>query len=344
MKNLLLSDLHHGKGDSYMETYQLSFLESIPKLIEAKNIKRIIFLGDILDKRRTADLKILQKFKSAYDKIISCVDHVVVVCGNHDSYYTTTNSTNSLKRVIDHEKVVYVEENPIIVDNMIITPWINQENKEDVINLISQHNQPENVLLGHFELDGFKLSSKFTSDKTQLYVSDYNKYKHVFSGHFHIMQKKDNIIYIGSPYELTFGERGDHGIYIFDNDTFETEYISNKKSLFASEIVLDGLDEETIKSQLSTLKNKYAKVFINSSETNYINKVEKILIDIPTLSLNVQTKDSDVDMLDNSEQKNETIEETIDNYLNEMTFFENVKKNKLVKELFKKYWDRCNGD
>ena len=61
-----------------------------------------------------------------------------------------------------------------------------------------------------------------------------NKFKKIFSGHFHTRSKKDingtDIIYVGSPYQLTRADfNEERGSLTLDLDTLEYTYINNTK-------------------------------------------------------------------------------------------------------------------
>jgi hypothetical protein len=81
--------------------------------------------------------------------------------------------------------------------------------------------------MGHFAINSFYMNeSMMYNSKDGLNIKDFKKYKHVFSGHFHTPSKKDNIIYLGSPYQQNFGDADvDRGCYIFDSETYDIKMI-----------------------------------------------------------------------------------------------------------------------
>mgnify|MGYP000907403887 FL=1 len=61
-----------------------------------------------------------------------------------------------------------------------------------------------------------------------------DKAKLVISGHFHLREHRKypndkSILYLGSPYEMDFGERGQvKGIYFLNTETLEVELLENQ--------------------------------------------------------------------------------------------------------------------
>ena len=81
-------------------------------------------------------------------------------------------------------------------------------------------------VFGHFEITDFYMMPGVKA-KNGLTIKDF-KNKKVFSGHYHIRQEKDNIIYLGTPYQLNFGDAGNEkGFYILDTETNELQFFPN---------------------------------------------------------------------------------------------------------------------
>ena len=55
--------------------------------------------------------------------------------------------------------------------------------------------------------------------------STFNKFKKVFSGHYHMKSNNDNIHYLGNPYQLYWNDYGSNrGFHVFDTDSLKTSF------------------------------------------------------------------------------------------------------------------------
>jgi hypothetical protein len=63
---------------------------------------------------------------------------------------------------------------------------------------------------GHFELPYFYMNAQIMMPQSDLIsLSDFQSTEHVFSGHFHKRQQRDNITYIGNCFPHNYSDSGD---------------------------------------------------------------------------------------------------------------------------------------
>ena len=61
----------------------------------------------------------------------------------------------------------------------------------------------------------------------------FKKFKRVFSGHYHMKSKKDNVTYLGNPYQLYWNDYGcKRGFHVFDTETLKTTFYRNPFDTF----------------------------------------------------------------------------------------------------------------
>ena len=61
----------------------------------------------------------------------------------------------------------------------------------------------------------------------------FKKFKRVFSGHYHMKSKKDNVTYLGNPYQLYWNDYGcKRGFHVFDTETLRTTFYRNPFDVF----------------------------------------------------------------------------------------------------------------
>ena len=86
--------------------------------------------------------------------------------------------------------------------------------------------------MGHLELNGFN-ANKFVVMDHGAERDVYDKFDHVFSGHYHTRSHQDNIRYLGNPYEIYWSDVDDtRGFNLFDTDTCELTQIDNPFKMF----------------------------------------------------------------------------------------------------------------
>jgi hypothetical protein len=86
----------------------------------------------------------------------------------------------------------------------------------------------------------------------------FSRYETVFSGHYHTQSTRDNIVYTGTPYELTWVDCNDpKGFWVYDVVTNTYEFIKNPYSLFEKIEYYDELEYDFSRST-----GKYVKVIV----------------------------------------------------------------------------------
>ena len=192
-------------------------------------------MGDTFDSRKGIDFAALSWAKDHYyDRLaqMGCTVHTIV--GNHTAYYKNTNEINAvdlLLREYDNVKV-YSEATDIKLDklNILLIPWINSDNEEQTMEVISKSKSP--CVMGHLECKGFEMNKGFFMDKgTDVKIFD--KFKRVYSGHYHTRSDNGKVYYLGNPYEMYWNDVGDNrGFHIFDTDTMKHTPYNNPYSIF----------------------------------------------------------------------------------------------------------------
>ena len=238
MRVAIITDQHFGarKNSKLFHDYFLKFYDDVffPTL-EKEKITTVIDMGDTFDSRKGIDFSALTWAKDHYfDRLRDMGIEVHTIVGNHTAYYKNTNDINAidlLLREYDNVKV-YSETTSIDVCglNVLLVPWINQENKEMTLKMINKSRAP--VCMGHLELQGFKVNDYVVMDHG-MDMDPFKKFEKVFSGHFHTRSTQDNISYLGNPYEIYWNDCEDtRGFHLFDTKTLETIPVNNTHRLF----------------------------------------------------------------------------------------------------------------
>ena len=239
MKIAIITDQHFGarKNSKLFHDYFLKFYEDIffPTL-EKEGITTIIDMGDTFDSRKGVDFVSLEWAKNHYyDKLAELGITVHTIIGNHTAYYKNTNDLTGVGlflREYDNVKI-YPEAEEVRLDKtkFLFVPWINSENEEKTLQLIADSDSP--CVMGHLELNGF-MATRGHLMENGMDSNVFDKFDRVYSGHYHMRSNKENVFYLGNPYEMYWNDVNDRnrGFHLFDTDTLEHIPVNNPYQLF----------------------------------------------------------------------------------------------------------------
>ena len=239
MKIAIITDQHFGarKNSKLFHDYFLKFYEDIffPTLIK-QGITTIVDMDDTFDSRKGVDFVSLEWAKNHYyDRLEELGITVHTIIGNHTAYYKNTNDLTGVGlflREYDNVKI-YSESEEVRLDKtkFLFVPWINPENQEKTFQLIEESDSP--CVMGHLELNGF-MATRGHFMEHGMDSNIFDKFDRVYSGHYHMRSNKENIFYLGNPYEMYWNDVNDRnrGFHLFDTDTLEHTPVNNPYQLF----------------------------------------------------------------------------------------------------------------
>ena len=157
-----------------------------------------------------------------------------MLVGNHDIYYKNTLRVNAPDELLGeyHNIHVITEPTNITYDGLDILclPWICDDNLEQSFRAIKE--SKSKVCMGHLELNGFEAHPGHMMERGMDH-SVFKKFKKVFTGHYHSKSHKDNIYYLGNPYQLYWNDFGcKRGFHVFDTTTLKTTHYRNPFDVF----------------------------------------------------------------------------------------------------------------
>lgn len=281
MKVACITDTHFGcrKGSKLFHDYFEKFYNDIffPALDE-HGIDTVIHMGDCFDSRKGIDFNALTWAKRVFfNPLKERGIQLHLISGNHDSYYKNTNAITSvdlLTKEFDNV-TTYTEATEVVIGglNILLVPWINEENSKTSINAIQS--STSECSLGHFELSGFKAHRGCVMEDG-LSGDYFENYRLVFSGHYHTRSNDSRIFYIGNPYEMFWNDvADDRGFVILETETLEWNYINNPYRLFYN-IYYEDQDYQLF--DVREFEDKIVKVVVRQKTDNikfekFINKL-----------------------------------------------------------------------
>ena len=278
MKVAIITDQHFGarKNSKLFHNYFLKFYNDVffPTL-EREGITTIIDMGDTFDSRKGIDFSALSWAKNNYyDRLCDMGVEVHTIVGNHTAYYKNTNEVNAVDLLLREYQnvIVYSEPTEVLLDKLkvLFIPWINAENFEDTVNAIKV--STSSCAMGHLELNGFRAHRGHVMEDGMA-CELFEKFKRVFSGHYHTRSDDGRIFYLGNPYEMFWNDVNDtRGFHIFDTETLEKTPVNNPYRMFYN-IYYEDTDYRLFDSR--EYDEKIVKVIVRTKTNS--SKFEKFI-------------------------------------------------------------------
>ena len=220
MKIVILGDMHFGVKDENFFKNQLEFYyKQLIPYCKDNGIKEIFQLGDIFEHRQKSDNFILFKVRELFESLKENEIDFHCLIGNHDIYFKNRIDVNTLELFKDLITIHYFDTIKRDGIKFQFYSWLLDNTK-------LPKEVEGDVILGHFETLNFEMT-KGNFCKNGLDTSVF-KNKLVFSGHFHIRSEKNNVIYTGTPYQITWNDFGNKkGFYVYNTETLKYEFIPN---------------------------------------------------------------------------------------------------------------------
>ena len=316
MKYALITDTHFGaRNDSLVfSTFFQKFYENIffPTL-KKRNIKSVIHLGDVVERRKFINFKTLNSMKDIlFDPLDEMGGDIKIIIGNHDIYYKNTLSVNSMNELTKGMSHVTVYDEPSEVSltddhKVVFLPWICDDNEDQTKELIEKTRTK--VAFGHLHIQGaehIRGSISFDGHSPSMFKA----FQKVFSGHFHHPSETGNITYLGNPYEITWSDYNDpRGFHIYDTETMETEFIQNPYSMF-HKIYYD--DDKLDYGDLSQYEDSYVKIIVQKKNNSYLfETLMDKLIDVGVGHISVVDNLFDIEDIGDDIESMEDVEDTM---------------------------------
>ncbi len=344
MKICLLADIHFGvRGNSVeFHNYFNRFYHNtfFPYLLE-NNITTVIQFGDVFDSRKQINLQTLHLAKQYFfNKLQEYNIQLHIILGNHCTFFKNSLSINSPELLLNEYSNVTIHNTFSTLDfdgtTIDLVPWLCSENESALLTAISQSKSP--ICCGHFEFSNFNMDSNSVC-ATGLDHKKLARYDQVFSGHFHTKSTKDNVLYLGTPVELTWSDYNDSkGFHIFDTTTRDLLFIQNPYRMFMK-FTYDDLEQDFSYYEgfdFSKYQNCYVKVMVINKTVPYL--FDKVLdqltaagpLDVSIIE-NLAGFVDEEDTVDESKNTIELLHEFIDNQ--ELTVDSDKLKN-IMQEIY----------
>lgn len=350
----IISDTHLGvrsNSNEWITNIENYFTEFFIPLVKEKSTTDdiLIHCGDVFDSRQSINLLVMNLGIKVFGELSKYFKEIHVICGNHDIYKKKSNDVNSLKMLTWNQKIHVHESNSIL--NIInseglpiklgLMPWHDSfEEQHESIDTFTRNKT--DYLFCHTDIQdaNFNRHVKVEHGNT---VETYKSIIKVFSGHIHYRQELSNVIFVGSPYEMTRSDIGNaKGIYVLDTNTGNLEFIQNTYSPKFKKINLETLCEWDLDHLKEQIHNSYLDVLIPEYLANTFNLDSLIGLIEDTVYKRISYKivgDNEINELEMSdeEQSDFNLKDLIIEYISDVLKVDDTKKESLTRHALECY-------
>lgn len=205
-KAAMMTDIHFGlKSNSIIHNQDCEdFVDWFIAKAKAEGCETGFFLGDWHHHRASINLHTLNFSLRSLEKLNDAFDVFYFLPGNHDLYYRDKRDVHGVEWA-RHLPNIRLINDWFTEGDVSIVPWLVGDDHKKIKKLKSKY------VLGHFELPHFKLNSMIEMpDHGEVKTEHFVSVERVFSGHFHMRQKKGNIEYIGNAFPHNYADDGDY--------------------------------------------------------------------------------------------------------------------------------------
>lgn len=333
-----ISDIHLGvhQDSPVWHDIAINFAYWLRSTLRERHIDDLIIAGDIFHNRHEIGVNTIHLAHRFFDILKEF--NIVAITGNHDCYYKDKSDINSISILNNKNITVFQELRTYTLNEKVFTfcPW----------GVAADTIPKSDVIVGHFEITNFKMNHHKVCDHGVATESLLDKGKIIISGHFHYRDHRKysnnrSILYLGSPYELDFGDRDqEKGISILDTETLDIEFICNNITPKHKKIKITDLTDGHIKiEELSTVvSNNFIDLCIDKNldtqtldvilakfnqckplhlrtDFNIFENVQLSAVDAENFSIDVETALHEfVDLLETKVNRNEILDKCLDLY------------------------------
>jgi len=272
MKIAIISDLHWGcrNGNPLFYNYFEKFYDDFLGFLKENQINEVCVLGDTFDSRKSINLRTLSAAKRIFfGKFYASNINLHVIVGNHDIHYRESLELSSPELLLSSYSNIRIYDTPKVIEfdgtTISMIPWICKENEGDILDFMFNTNT--DLCFGHFEIASYPMYKGIMSEGG-MDSNIFQKYELVCSGHYHTRSKRDNIVYVGAPYEITWQDHDDpRGFHVFDTDTRKLEFHKNPHSIF---VKLEYDETKPINLDDINVEDCFVRLIVNNKNDLYL--------------------------------------------------------------------------
>jgi DNA repair exonuclease SbcCD nuclease subunit len=250
-KAIVFTDIHFGlKSNSINHNQDCEeFVDWVIQTAREHDCETGMFLGDWHHHRASINLQTLSYSLRSLEKLNAAFENFYFIPGNHDLYYRDKRDIHGVEWA-KHLPNITIVNDWFNHGNVSIVPWLVGDDYKKLVKIKAKY------MFGHFELPHFKLNSLIEMpDHGTIQTEQLGGVEHVFSGHFHMRQHRENITYIGNAFPHNFSDAGDdkRGCMILEWDKQPEFHAWPNQPLYVVTTLSELLDrgDEILKPKMS---------------------------------------------------------------------------------------------
>ena len=273
------TDTHAGvrNDNPAFQLYQKQCWKWFFDYIDNHNIKHVIHLGDIYDRRKYVNFMSAKRLREDFlEPLEERGIETHILQGNHDSYYKDTHEVNALDELVSGKyEFIHTYSVPTVINidglDIQLMPWITDSNRNEAMEAITK--PKASILMGHLELNGFQMHRGSISDHG-MERNVFDKFDAVYSGHYHHRSTNGNVTYIGALGEYTWSDYDDpRGFTTLDTESRETTFLRNPYRMFRlakyDDVANPNIVDKIQKTDFSKYQNTYVKLVVVNKSNPY---------------------------------------------------------------------------
>ena len=210
----IFTDIHFGlKSNSQLHNDDcLTFVKWATAKAQEEGCETAFFLGDWHNHRASINIVTLNYSLQALEHLSANFSTVYFIPGNHDLYYRDKRDVQSVEWA-KHLPNLVICNDWLHSNDVVVAPWLVGDDHKRLAKMSGKY------LFGHFELPGYLMNAMVEMpDHGSVRREDLSGFEHVYTGHFHKRQTKNNVTYIGNCFPHNFADAGDdeRGVMIME--------------------------------------------------------------------------------------------------------------------------------
>jgi|HigsolmetaGSP11D_1036233.scaffolds.fasta_scaffold00013_63 hypothetical protein len=214
-KAFFFTDIHFGRQSNSAVALNdnLEFLKWSIDEAKTRGADVCIFGGDWHDNRHSLHVSTLRASVDGLQLLNDAFERTYFLPGNHDLFYRERRDVASIEFARLFPNITLIRE-PTTIGGVTFLPWLIGEEHKKVGEMKGRYT------FAHLEMPGFLMNAKVEMPDTPnaVHKEDFRGQEYVFSGHFHMRQRKDNIVYTGNvmPFDFSDNWHEDRGMMLLE--------------------------------------------------------------------------------------------------------------------------------